>query len=277
MGFVTKGILKAILQSTYPLDPKLKHHLILALGLAVWIFLFLYLTEPLDVNEFAAKEKLIYLPLYGTLGAIVYLFTLPFQGYIISRSSTWTLGKELLWFGAFCILAFLAVRGFYLYGVMEGHPNSYGLGYFTTHIFLPASLTILPIVLLSRWAFGKYHSKQLDKQKITIPGEGKMEGLRLHWEHIVYLQSADNYVEVYYLDGNTLKTQLLRNTLSNIAGQIPDLLRTHRSYLINPLHFQTWATTSGKALLQLSHGETVPVSKSYLPSVKNALQFTPNP
>ena len=75
------NILK-LLNKKYPFDPSIKHHLIIALGLAIWIFMFLYFTEPLDVSEFQKSEKLIYLPLYGLLGAFCYLVFLPIQNYI---------------------------------------------------------------------------------------------------------------------------------------------------------------------------------------------------
>ena len=82
------------LNRPYPLDPSIKHHLLIALGLAVWIFLFLYLTEPLDVNEFGEKEKLIYLPFYGLAGAVVYLLSLVVQLIMWKRKPSWTYGKE---------------------------------------------------------------------------------------------------------------------------------------------------------------------------------------
>ena len=44
----------------YPFDPSIKHHLLISLGLDLWIFIFLYATEPLDVNEFSDADKLVY-------------------------------------------------------------------------------------------------------------------------------------------------------------------------------------------------------------------------
>ena len=58
-----------MLKHKYPFDSSINHHIIIALSLALWIFIFLYFTEPLDVNEFGDTEKLIYMPLYGLLGA----------------------------------------------------------------------------------------------------------------------------------------------------------------------------------------------------------------
>ena len=66
----------------YPFDPAVKHHLIIALGLAIWIFVFLYFTEPLDVNRLGNTNKFFFLIGYGIIGGISYLLFLPFQYFI---------------------------------------------------------------------------------------------------------------------------------------------------------------------------------------------------
>lgn len=53
----------------YPFQPIKRSHVLLAVALFVWIFVFLFLTEPLDVSVLNTTEKLTYLPLYGLAGA----------------------------------------------------------------------------------------------------------------------------------------------------------------------------------------------------------------
>lgn len=136
---------------------------------------------------------------------------------------------------------------------MDGHPNSYSLWYFVSAIIFPAMLTILPVLLIGRFAFGKFKEKKIDQQRIEIKGEGNYESLRLLDHDLIAIQSSDNYIEVFYLNGNELKKTLIRNKLSVIAKSFPDLLRTHRSYIINPIHYQSWKTERGKHTIKLSH------------------------
>ncbi len=157
---------------------------------------------------------------------------------------------------------------------MIGERNPYTLGYMLKTIFLPALSTILPIILIARFAFGKYHEKRIEDQKIEIKGEGNFEGLRLQFNDLVCIQSSDNYIEVHYISGNDLKKSLIRNKLSVIAEEFPDLLRVHRSYIINPYHFQQWKTEHGKRFMILRYDILVPVSKTYQPSIKAAFQST---
>lgn len=259
----------------YPFDASIKHHLLVALALAIWIFVFLYFTEPLDVHEFDDKQKLIYLPLYGILGALCYICMLPVQQFLYKKSNKeWFLKNEILFTGVFIVFTFLVIRSFYLYVIMAYDRNPYTLRYYTVSIFIPAIATILPIVLAGRWALGKYKNKRIEDAKIEIQGEGNYESLRLSFNDLICVQSSDNYVEVCFLDSTSLKKQLIRNKLSVIETSFPELLRTHRSFLMNPYHFQSWKTENGKLGIIASQDIFIPISKTYATAVKTALHST---
>ncbi|UAB75168.1 LytTR family DNA-binding domain-containing protein [Mesoflavibacter sp. SCSIO 43206] len=259
----------------YPFDPKIKNHLLIGLLLAIWIFVFLYFTEPLDVDEFGDTEKLIYLPGYGIIGGISYLLFLPLQYKILSyKIKKWTIAKEIVFLLTYTIITLTFVRLYYLYVIMDGIPNPYTLGYMLKAILLPAAGTIIPIIIIARFAFGKYFEKQVEDQKIEIKGEGNFEGIRLHLNDLISIQSSDNYIEVLYLSGNELKKTLIRNKLSVIDETFDELIRTHRSYLINPYHFQQWKTEKGKHFLILNHSIEIPISKTYLSSIKQRFNST---
>ena len=259
----------------YPFDPSIKHHIIIAIGLAIWIFVFLYFTEPLDVNQLYDDEKLIFLAGYGIIGGCCYLLFLPLQYIMLHKNDkSWTVLSELLFIGLFCVFAISISRLYYLYIIMANEVNPYGLWYMLKSIFLPAIATILPIIIFGRFAFGKYKTKQIEAKKIEIKGEGNYEGLRLFLNDIISIQSSDNYVEVFYVVGKDLKKTLIRNKLSVISDEFPSLLRTHRSYLINPYHFLQWETEKSKLFVLLFHHIKVPVSRTYQKEVKAALNST---
>ena len=54
-------------------------------------------------------------------------------------------------------------------------------------------------------------------------------------EMVYYIESADNYVTIYYINGAKLDKLMIRNTLKNIEWRFRDrgLIRCHRSYIIN--------------------------------------------
>ncbi|WP_179345032.1 LytTR family DNA-binding domain-containing protein [Winogradskyella ursingii] len=261
----------------YPFDPLLKHHLLIGLLLAIWVFVFLYFSEPLDVNEFTAREKLIYLPAYSLIAALLYIINLPFQNWIYKKlKSNWFVFSELLFNILFVVIGIVALRLFYLQFIIDWNPNAYTLTYHVVSIILPAMLTVLPIVIVARFAFGKYHEKRLEDQKIEIKGEGNYEGLKVHLNEVISIKSSDNYIEVYYLSGNEMKKTLIRNKLSAVDDEFPELLRSHRSFLINPYHFQQWKTENGKLTILLNHNIKVPVSKTYHATIKAQINSATN-
>ena len=262
---------------TYPFDPLLKHHIYIALGLAVWIFLFLYATEPIDVGELSDYEKVLYLPIYAVIATLTYLCLIPIQNMLYNNNKQqWTYTYEFVFLIAFAAIAMIFSRLLYLYVIVYEQPNPYSLWYYITSIFIPAFIVILPVLCIGRLAFGKYHNKQLNHQKIEIKGEGNYEGLRIQLNDVVSIQSSNNYVEIFYVVHNELKKTLIRNKLSVIDKEFKELLRTHRSYLINPFHFQQWKTKNGKHFLILNYNIEVPISKTYLEPIKASLNSTTN-
>lgn len=257
------------LKIKYPFDPSIKHHAIIAFGLSIWIFLFLYFTEPLDVNELDDAQKLIYLPIYGLIGGFSYSIFIPFQIFLFKKGKQfWSLGSELLFLFVFILCTSALARLYYLYVVVAGQPNPYTLSYYITDLLFPAITIILPILIFGRFAFGKYKEKKLEASKIEIKGEGTYEGLRLLLNDLICIQSSDNYIEVLYYSGKEIKKSLIRNKLSVVADEFPELIRTHRSYIINPYHFQQWKTEKGKLLIELSSSIFAPVSTTYKTKVK---------
>jgi len=262
-------------KSKYPFDPSIKHHVFVAIGLAVWVFVFLYFTEPLDVSEFTAEEKLLCMPLYGVFTSLCYLMTLPFQYWLYRKQKLkWSIVSELLQFLFLVVLGFIITRSIYYYIVIDQHPNAYTVGYFATAIYLPGILTVFPIIAIGRWSFGKYKDKKLEDQKIEIQGTGNFESIRLLLNDLICIQSSDNYVEITYKEDGDLKKQLIRNKLVDVEIARPELIRTHRSFLINPYHFKQWRTGNRKVNVVLSSDIEVPVSKTFQPMVEQAVNST---
>lgn len=260
------------LNYAFPFDPKLKHHLLLALGIAIWIFCFLNFTEPLDINDFTTAQKWIYLPFYGLAGAITYLLILPLQYKIYDTYKKWTLIHELVFLLSLLLIGFVLARAVYLYIIVPDESYPYTLDFFILDIYIPALTAILPIIFFGRWAFGKYEEKKLEDQKIEIQGEGAYEGLKLLFNDIVCIKADDNYIEVNYIDTSIIKKQLIRNKLSVIEKEFPGLLRTHRSHLVNPFHFKTWKTGQGKLSMILTSEIEIPISKTQTERVKMHIQ-----
>ena len=96
--------------------------------------------------------------------------------------------------------------------------------------------------------------------------KGEMR-LSVRREHLFLLESADNYVCVWYINNNLPKKVLVRNTLTKVAKQLESthIQRCHRSYIINlDLIKVMRREKEGVIVAELDvAGQEVPVTKRY--------------
>ncbi len=85
--------------------------------------------------------------------------------------------------------------------------------------------------------------------------------------NILYIESADNYVEIYYLKKGRVSHFMLRNTLKLIEELYGNsvIMRCHRSYMVNLKNVKVLRKDKDGLLLELDIDGVpdIPVSKSY--------------
>ncbi|MBQ1938639.1 MAG: LytTR family transcriptional regulator, partial [Alistipes sp.] len=100
--------------------------------------------------------------------------------------------------------------------------------------------------------------------------KGKMQ-LSIRRESLVVIESADNYVCVWYLNGDLPRKMMIRTTLKQVAEQLSDsrVMRCHRSYLVNLDHVRVLRREKEGifAELGLEGIPDIPISKTYAESI----------
>lgn len=122
----------------------------------------------------------------------------------------------------------------------------------------------------------KQFSESYLNKHIEIVSDNESDNFRIQVSEIVYVKSADNYVEIGYHDEGIVKKKLVRNTLRNIEQQLSDFnsfIRTHRTSLVNVQYIDKLNKSFNSFWLSLDKTkETIPVSRQYLMAVKELLQ-----
>ena len=110
---------------------------------------------------------------------------------------------------------------------------------------------------------------------LELHSEYSADVFRVQANQIIYVSSADNYVEVGYLQDNQFKKHLIRNTLKNIEQQLisfPGFIRTHRTSIVNMQFVEDLNKKNNKYWLTLNvSAQTIPVARQYLMVVKELL------
>ncbi|RZJ11728.1 MAG: response regulator transcription factor [Rubrivivax sp.] len=94
-------------------------------------------------------------------------------------------------------------------------------------------------------------------------GEWWVEGERVRLSDVQWISAADNYIELHLPPRSLLERATLHEALER-PGWAARFVRVHRSHAVNPVHVQRiQRLATGEALLSLSCGEQVRVSRGY--------------
>ena len=85
---------------------------------------------------------------------------------------------------------------------------------------------------------------------------------------LVYLKTADHYVEAFTTAGSTLVLMRFVDAVAELDGA--GGLRVHRSYWVARQHVEGAARRDGRTTLRLTGGHEVPVSRTYMAAVRAA-------
>lgn len=106
---------------------------------------------------------------------------------------------------------------------------------------------------------------------VAFPDEKGDLKISITLENLLYIESADNYATIFYLNKSRQSRFLLRNSLKwmeeNLTKDTP-LVRCHRSYIVNMDKVKILKKVKGGIVLELDAENTpeLPVSKTYYES-----------
>lgn len=258
----------------------------LSISLGVFLFILFFQPFPLDALDF--NNSLIFV---AGLGAIVFLFMV-----VVRVGFGWLFQKydqddeEVLlppYAGAFAMVALSSVAfAFYLRYVGSVNISFYVM------IKIILICLVPPIVLeiydlvnelklqnasliaekkLVQSQVEKYEEGYLNKS-IEFVSENNTECLKLPIADVVFIRSADNYVEIVYKEGETFRKKLIRNTLKNIELQIKaysNFIRCHRICIVNTHFVEKLNRNYNTHSLSITgFQEQIPVSRQYLLKLK---------
>lgn len=107
-----------------------------------------------------------------------------------------------------------------------------------------------------------------------LDDKGEMR-LSVRRENLLFIESADNYVCVWYLNNNAPKKSLVRNTMRQVSEQLKDtrVVRCHRSYMVNIDAIRVLRREKEGVFIELGVEGVpdIPISKTYAESVNSWL------
>ncbi len=262
------------------------------LGIGISVFFFILFFQPFAVEKLDFENKLLFIAGFGIIiFVILFLNQIIFQNLLSQKEKDEQPNDSLI-----SSLYYLSLTGltslafiFYLRYVGQGEISIYIVAkVIFICISLPATIHLrnkidvyqhrLKTLQQENHSFQNKlkQSYENDKNKfIELISENESENFQIQVSKIVFVKSADNYVEVGFQNEGELKKKMIRNTLKNIENQLRkfnNFIRTHRTSLVNADFIEKLNKNFNTYWLSLDNTkETIPVSRQYLLSVKNML------
>ncbi|MEM1119611.1 MAG: LytTR family transcriptional regulator DNA-binding domain-containing protein [Bacteroidota bacterium] len=110
---------------------------------------------------------------------------------------------------------------------------------------------------------------------LTLHAENQSDWIKIRPANLIYLESADNYVNIFYKEKEKIQKKLLRSTLTNIEAQIttPHVQRCHRSYMLNLRQIKhVDGNSRGLQLQLLDLDKVIPVSRKYVKKILTQIE-----
>lgn len=254
--------------------------LLTSAGTGVFVAIFLLVFQPFGAAQWDDPIKPYVLGGFGVvtfvcLGVTGLIFPAAFKSWF--AESTWTVGKEILWSSSnvgFIALGNMVYSGWVFGGVY---------GNLLPWLGITAAIGVIPMTVITLVNYmrllRKYNITELTVGKhkteamalplpkvLTFTAENEKDVLTLALNDLLFIESADNYSEVVFLQDEKIKKTLLRGSLSRFEEQAhqSDVVRCHRSYVVNLGQVESVTGNAQGYKLQLKNCPSpIPVARRY--------------
>lgn len=278
--------IREILNLSFPLLTQVSHRWALILFTVFFSIFFLNVFVPFNINSWSRDsgiDEFLRLSGFGIIAGIVLTISqLVIRKWAgVNQFRVWTFAA---WFA--CELLVMAVL-FILYqsnGRISLHlilsELTDSVKYTLLGIFIPYSLVLLFIFQIIQ----KSNLTQLRQKAVKLnaettllefPDEKGIVRFSISSDKILYFESADNYLIIYYLDSGNQKKQILRNSLKNIEALLKNspMKRCHRSFMVNLQKIELVNYAKAKCQIKLSGADSfIPVSRKFYPEFQSYIR-----
>ncbi|MBV6639856.1 MAG: LytTR family transcriptional regulator DNA-binding domain-containing protein [Cyclobacteriaceae bacterium] len=280
-----------VLSSPFPGNCDLVKELRLNLIIGLFVALFLYFFQPYGMSGYQGNMLLLafWFGLATFIGSFLYFVVLTYIFNIRQDAPNFTFGKWLIF--VFFLIIVITLCNFCVFWILtEGNIvfdwRSFSNLFIKTAAigFFPISISGLIIYYNSNRKYTQEASEihlQRTKEKVTeqgtlikIPSQYS-DDFTCEVDKIYSFESQDNYVAIRHQSGDSIKTTLIRNSLSAIESILPAdvFLRCHRSFITNLQKIDKIdGNAQGLVLTLKDGGPAIPVSRSYINDLKSQIE-----
>jgi hypothetical protein len=268
----------------YPVSDKSSSKWLTALVTGLFVAVFLYLFRPFGLSTIPPSNALTVIFGYGLVTFLCLFLNLFFVQSILPNlfdEEKWTVSHQFF-YTLWIVLTIGVGNALYTIMIFQQPFTLLTFVYFQAITVAVALLPVSFMLLLNQNRLLRRNQKMalkltgrirrykkmeaVDRKLVTLSGDNTGDTLTVPSKDILFLNAADNYVEVSYLQENQISRKLLRTTLKAIRLQLKDhtsFYRCHRSWIVNLDHVVSVNGNAQGYRLKLDAGDIlIPVSRS---------------
>ena len=122
-------------------------------------------------------------------------------------------------------------------------------------------------------------AKQAADASVNFFAKGGRLAFSTRMGNILYIEAADNYVNIHYVNGEKEETFILFNSMKNIEKSFAgtSLMRCHRGYMVNADNVRLMRKEALGLVLEINHcAKAIPVSKSFAEPITQYFAYNTN-
>ncbi len=251
--------------------------------LVIYVLAQLYnsLIQPFDVYTPELKFRpLIIEFIHSIIPVIVILYSALLLRLFPRFTEAWTLRKELLLFVV--ILIQVGLIDFLIRDLIYNNPSNWSWCYLKEEVFntlVGGLLLITPVISINlniQLLKNQEAAEQINRiilsetkpetnETISIKTPLISENFELDLSRLLFVNADGNYLKIHLKNEAPLLKRMTLNSLEEVLANYPQVLRVHRSYLVNLMQVEKVSgNAQGYKLRLKGSDETVPVSRNYL-------------
>ena len=282
------------LNQPYYLESDLLKNIRLNFWIGLFVAFFLIVFQPFGTEIWTTQFKFFKLLGYGFVTFLMPTLLLIIRIQFVDTEKTeerWTIAKEIFWL--MLTLVSIAI-GNMIYATLLDL-TTFSFSSFLSSLAVVMVIGVFPILASIQMKYQRYlalnsteaqkldhdiadfQQKILEKEQqlpagskdevvLTLTSENEKDVLRVEEGQLLYLESADNYVNIVVLADQKVTKHLLRGTLRRFESQmrVDHIVRCHRSYIVNLQqveHIQ--GNAQGYRISLKRDNKIIPVSRNY--------------
>ncbi|HEX3009650.1 MAG TPA: LytTR family DNA-binding domain-containing protein [Bacteroidales bacterium] len=275
-----------IFDKPYPYNDDLKYNTVICFFISIGIFIFLYAFQPFAISSIPPKERYYLITGFAVVTFLALSFNLLVLPSLFPKIFTareWNIKKEIIWYT--WILSTILTGLFLLNNSLGVMKVSFNL---VIGLILIAVIPITVLIIVNHNRILRIHlrladelnkklkeNKSIQEKMIYFNSAYQKDSLAIKVNSLLFIRSANNYIEVFWKEGDVIKNQMVRYSISSAeeaTSEYKFILKCHRSYIVNINHIdKIEGNSQGYRLFFENISSPVPVSKNFVDKLKELL------